>query len=257
MSRLLDLSCDLGEARSDEERAVESAIWPMISAANVACGGHVGDEESMREAIERCVTHGVSLGAHPSYPDREGFGRRHVDMTTEALVASLSSQIELLRGVALERGIEVERVKPHGALYNEAQKDAALALAIIEAVRRAQPRAAIVCAAGSQVEREALRAGIAVVREAFVDRRYASDGALQPRGEPGSLLLDPEDAAGQAVRLAATGAVVASDGTEVPISFETLCAHSDMPGSAARIQCVLRALGDAGFAVQRRGATSP
>lgn len=252
MSRTIDLSCDLGEARSDEERAVESAIWPMISAANVACGGHVGDEESMREAIENCVRYGVTPGAHPSYPDREGFGRRHVEMTSEALVASLSAQIELLRGFARERALDVERVKPHGALYNEAQQDEALALAIIEAVRRTRPRAAIVCAAGSHVEREARRVGITVVREAFVDRRYVPDGSLQPRGEPGSLLLDPKDAAGQAVRLATTGAVIASDGTEVSIAFQTLCAHSDMPGSVARVQSVLRALVDAGFAVRRQ-----
>lgn len=247
MSRLIDLSCDLGEARNDEESAVERAIWPLVSAANVACGGHVGDEQSMREAVGRCVEHGVTLGAHPSYPDREGFGRRHIEITGEELTASLVSQLMLLQGFAKERGRSIERVKPHGALYNEAQRNPQLAGAVVDAVKQAVARAAIVCAAGSAVERVAMGQGLAIVREAFVDRRYMPDGSLQPRSEMGSLLIDPDEAAAQALRLAESGEVVAVDGSVISISFETLCAHSDMVGSVERIGIVVSVLSDAGF----------
>jgi 5-oxoprolinase (ATP-hydrolysing) subunit A len=247
--RRIDLSCDLGEALSAEERAIEDAIWPMISAANVACGGHVGDERSMREAIDRCLEHGVTLGAHPSYPDREGFGRRHMEIATEDLVTSLAGQIEALRALGRERGLDVVRVKPHGALYNEAQVDPRLAEAVVAAVRQAIPSAALVSAGGSEVERACASSGLAVVREAFVDRRYLPSGALQPRSAQGSMLLDPEEAAAQALLLAREGRVIACDGTAVAVEFETLCAHSDMPRSVERIGYVRVRLVEAGFSI--------
>lgn len=247
--RRIDLSCDLGEARSPEELAVEDEIWPLISAANVACGGHVGDERSMLASIERCLAHGITLGAHPSYPDREGFGRRHIEIATVDLVASLSGQIEALCSLGRKRGLDVVRVKPHGMLYNEAQADARLAEAVAAAVRQSAPAAALVCAGGSEVERACASAGLAVVREAFVDRRYLPSGALQPRSEPGSMLIDPDEAAAQALRLARDDQVIACDGTTVAVEFETLCAHSDMPGSVERIRLVRARLAGAGFVV--------
>lgn len=251
MSRFIELSCDLGEAVTAAEHAVERAIWPMITAANVACGGHVGDAGSMREAIARCIEFGVTLGAHPSYPDKAGFGRRHVDMTFDALVDALSGQLEALQRLAAKGGVDVERVKPHGALYNEAQVDDALAAALVEAVTRTIPAAVLVCAAGSAVARACSRAGIEIVREAFVDRRYGPNGSLQPRAESGSLLIDPEEAAAQAVRLAESGTVIASDGSEVRVEFGTVCAHSDMPGSVERIRRVRQSLESAGFVLRR------
>jgi UPF0271 protein len=248
-TRRIDLSCDLGEAVTEEERSIERAIWPLISSANVACGGHVGDEQTMREAIGLCAEHGVLLGAHPSYPDRDGFGRRHVEIEPDDLVSSLRAQLSALRMLGLERGLEVERVKPHGALYNEAQHDSRLAGAIVAAVRQAAPSAAVVSAGGFAVDSEARKERLAFVREAFVDRRYLADGTLQPRGEEGSLLVDPEDAALQAIRLAESGTVVAADGSEITVAFETLCAHSDMPGSVERIGRVRERLIRAGFTI--------
>ncbi len=252
MNRRIDLSCDLGESRTAEERAVEIAIWPLITSANVACGGHVGDESSMKAAIDRCREHDVALGAHPSYPDREGFGRRTMAIDSDDLIESLASQLESLRRLGIAKKVELERVKPHGALYNEAQGDARLAAAIVEAVRRVAPHAAVVCADGSEVQRACLDAGIAVVREAFADRRYMPDGSLQPRSEEGSLLLNPKDAVAQALRLAQEGRVTSAGGTSVEVVFETMCAHSDMEGSVQRIGLVRSALTRAGFAIGRR-----
>jgi UPF0271 protein len=151
----------------------------------------------------------------------------------------------------VERGLEVERVKPHGALYNEAQHDRRLAVAIVAAVRQAAPAAAVVSAGGFAVESDARKEGLAFVREAFVDRRYLADGTLQPRSEKGSLLVDPEDAAMQAIRLAESGTVVAANGSEITVAFETLCAHSDMPGSIERIGRVRERLIRAGFTIGR------
>ena len=190
MTRMIDLSCDLGEARNDVERSTERSIWPLIGAANVACGGHVGDHATMGEAIELCLAHGVTLGAHPSYPDREGFGRIPMDMRGEDLLIALSSQLSSLQDLAAERGLALERVKPHGALYNEAHHDARLASTIVRATRDVTPEAAIVCAAGSRLEEVAVAEGCAVIREAFADRRYRTDGSLVSRYEANALLLD-------------------------------------------------------------------
>lgn len=252
MTRTIDLSCDLGEAVSEGERAVESEIWPLVSAANIACGGHVGDEESMRKAIERCAENGVVLGAHPSYPDREGFGRRHIAIRVDELIESLEEQIATLGRLAAEQGLALERIKPHGALYNEAQRETGLAEAVVAACRATAPRAALVCAPGSRSEEAARNAGLAVVREAFADRRYDPDGSLQPRGEAGALLEDPDDTARQAVSLSRSGTVLASDGRSVRIPFDTLCVHSDMKGAVDRIRRVREALAEAGFTISRR-----
>ncbi|HEY0788693.1 MAG TPA: LamB/YcsF family protein, partial [Thermoanaerobaculia bacterium] len=142
--RTIELSCDLGEATDAAGRAVEAEIWAMVGAANVACGGHAGDEVSMSEAVERAARHGVRLGAHPSYPDREGFGRRRMTIAPERLRASLVEQMEALRAVARRAGVPLERAKAHGALYNEAVHDEDLAEIIVDAIEAVDARMAIV-----------------------------------------------------------------------------------------------------------------
>jgi len=226
---VIELSADLGEGSPGEEQ-----IWPLIGRANVACGGHTGDEESMRTAAELARRHGVILGAHPSYPDRENFGRKSLAIAPDALRASLAAQIAALAAFA-----PVQHVKPHGALYNDAHKDRALAEVIVSAL---DPLIALVAPDNSQMAAAARAAGIRVIREAFADRRYEPDGSLTPRRIAGSTLTIDE-AAQQAALLAREGAVIARDGSRVEIPFDTLCIHADMEGALDRLRAIRDALG--------------
>ncbi|MGK2859048.1 MAG: 5-oxoprolinase subunit PxpA [Thermoanaerobaculia bacterium] len=247
-----DLSCDLGEAKNEDGCAVELAIWPLITSANVACGGHAGDAESMREAVRLARKHGVRLGAHPSFPDREGFGRTAMKLSDEALVESLASQLETLHSIATtEGGVTLERVKAHGALYNLGHHDPDLAKLLAEATFEVVKNAALVCPSGSAMERAALERGLRVVREAFADRRYLPDGSLLPRSDPRALLADPVESAAQAVSLATLAKVVAVDGTELTLELETICIHSDMPGAVERLVAIRAALARTGVEIRR------
>lgn len=247
----VDLSCDLGEASNAGERATELALWPLVDAANVACGGHAGDDASMREAATLARRHGVRLGAHPSFPDREGFGRQLIDLGEAELVASLVEQIRSLRALAEAAGVELERVKAHGALYNVAHHDEQLARQLVDAVIAAAPHAAIVCPSGSAMERVASERSMRVVREAFADRRYLADGSLLARGHAQSLLTEPADAAAQALSLAKRGVVTALDGSEITIPHDTICIHADMPGAVARLRAIRAGLAAAGVPLRR------
>jgi UPF0271 protein len=239
----IDLSCDLGEAATPEELATEAAIWPLVTSANVACGGHAGDAASMREAVAQARRHGVRLGAHPSFPDREGFGRRVIEISDDALASSLEGQLAQLRSIAWSEGSRaLERVKAHGALYNLANHDARLARLLAQAARSAAPGAALVCPHGSAMEKAALDQGLPVVREAFADRRYLPDGSLVPRRDPRALLEDPVEAAAQALSLATRASVTAVDDGEIEIMHDTICVHADMRGAAARIIAIREAL---------------
>lgn len=224
---MTDFSADLGEGSPGEDE-----IWPLIDSANVACGGHVGDEASMRAAAAQARAHGVAFGAHPSYPDREHFGRRSLAIEDDALRASLIAQIASLHAIE-----PVRHVKPHGALYNDAYKKRSLADVIVDAIRRVDPAIALVAPDHSQMAAAARALGLRVIREAFADRRYAADGSLVPRAEPGSLLTIDE-AAAQAALLASDGVVISRDGSRVPIAFDTICIHADMDGAVERLRAI-------------------
>ncbi len=229
---MIDLSADLGEgARGEEE------IWPLIRSANIACGGHVGDGRSMRGAARRAREHGVRFGAHPSYPDRENFGRKSMAISAEALRAALIEQISALDAIE-----PVLHVKPHGALYNDAHRDRTLADVIVDAIRAIRATIAIVAPDHSQMAAAARAIGTPVIREAFADRRYEPDGSLTPRSVAGSTLT-VEEAAAQAALLAAEGVVIARDGSRVPIAFDTICVHADMPGAVERLRAISATLG--------------
>ena len=233
--KTIDLSCDLGEAATAEEDAIEARLFPLITSANVACGGHAGDAESMRRAVERARAHGVALGAHPSYPDREGFGRRTISIAAPALIESLAAQVEALAAIAAAAGLAVTHVKPHGALYNDAHRDRGLADAIVVAVSHVHARLAFVCAAGSALFTAAREAGLPTTVEAFADRRQRPDGSLVPRSRPDALILDLDAAARQAVALATDGRTA------------TLCIHSDTPRPVERLTAIRAALTAAGY----------
>ena len=232
-----ELSCDLGEADDAQGRQIERAIWPMIDAANVACGGHAGDAASMREASLAAAEHGVILGAHPSYPDRPGFGRKSMSLAPSALLASLIAQIAAIAEIASRHDVALQRVKAHGALYNDAHQRVELARVIVAAMKHVDPSLSIVAGETSAMALAAREAGVAVIREAFADRRYRDDGALVSRSEPDAL-LSVEEAAGQAALLAAERVVITRSGQRLPVEFDTICIHADMPGSVERLQAI-------------------
>lgn len=240
--RFIDLSCDLGEAATAEEDVVESRLWPLITSANVACGGHTGDLATMQRAVDRAGTCSVALGAHPSYPDRVHFGRQRVSISAPALVDSLAEQIGALDGVARRSGLSVAHVKPHGALYNDAHHDRPLAESIVAAVMRLAGAVAIVCSPVSALFHASRQAGVATIAEGFADRRYRPDGSLVPRREADALILDPVESARQALSLAAEGRA------------STICIHSDMPGSVERLEAIRETLAAAGFGFRRATA---
>lgn len=231
-----ELSADLGEGAEDEEE-----VWTLIEAANVACGGHTGDPASMRAAIATAQTRGVLLGAHPSYPDREHFGRRSMQLEPAILRSSLRDQIESLRGLAAEAGMTVERVKPHGALYNDAHRDESVARLVVDVIRTLDETLALVCGSESAMAAAAGDAGVRVVREAFADRRYESDGSLVSRSIAGSL-LSIEESATQARSLVSVGMVTARNGARISVAFDTICVHADLESAAARLRAIREVL---------------
>lgn len=227
---MIDLSADLGEGSPGEDE-----IWPLITSANVACGGHTGDEHSMREAARLAREYNVRFGAHPSYPDRENFGRKSLSISPEDLRASLIAQIATLAKFA-----PVHHVKPHGALYNDAHKDRALAAVIVAALDRT---IAIVAPDHSQMAAAARDAGLRVIREAFADRRYEPDGSLTPRSIAGSTLT-VDEAVAQVTILVAESAVITREGARVDIAYDTICIHADMPNAVERLRAIREHLGD-------------
>jgi len=238
------LGCDLGEASDEHGREVERQLWPMLDVAYIACGGHAGDDASMLDAIEHAIANDVRIGAHPSYPDRENFGRISMQIEDETLRASLIEQIERLDTFARARGARIEFLKVHGALYNDAHHDEDIARVIVEAACSFDGSLAIVCASGSRLRTEASNRSLAVLREAFCDRRYLDDGSLVPRSNPRALLLDIDEAAAQASLIAEEGEAVSLSGRRVRIDGDTLTIHSDMENSVERLSAIVLKLGE-------------
>jgi UPF0271 protein len=220
-----------------------------VTSVNVACGGHAGDDATMEATVRAAVAHVRAVGAHPGYPDPENFGRRPLAMTPDEVTASVHAQILRLAAVAERCGARLTHVKPHGALYNQAAGDAALARAIARGVERFDPGVVLVGLAGSVALQEYARLDFAVAAEAFADRRYEPDGSLRSRSLAGALLADPREAAEQAFLIAREGVAVASDGARVAVRADTLCVHGDTPGAVAIAAAVVAELRAAGFRI--------
>lgn len=242
--RTLDLNADVGEGTGED-----AALIPLITSANIACGGHAGDPQTMRETVVLALRHGVAVGAHPGYVDREHFGRRPMTLDEPQLVELILDQVGALDAIAAAEGATLVHVKAHGALYNQAEVDDRQARSLVNAVRRYPRRLALVGRAGSAMERAARAAGLPFRAEAFADRRYRGDGALVSRSEPGSVLEDPDAVAVQVRRLIRDGEVETNDGSRVPVAFETLCLHGDTPGAVRLAQRVRQVLAELGVAV--------
>lgn len=243
----IDLNCDLGETVAGRPTADDAALFRIVTSANVACGFHAGDERSMRESCLRAADHGVMLGAHVSYRDVEGFGRRPMEVAAETLLQDLAEQLAALSAAAAAAGIRVSYIKPHGALYNRIVLDEEQARSVVRfAVGAGLPLLGLV---DSAVHRIAVGADVAFHSEAFADRGYRADGSLVPRGESGAVITDVDVVAARAVRIATAGSVVSVDGSRVDCTAESLCVHGDTPDSVGLARAVRAALEGAGVRV--------
>jgi UPF0271 protein len=224
----IDLNCDLGEGAGED-----LDIVPLISSVNVACGFHAGDPVTIRATVRLAARHGVAVGAHPSYPDRAGFGRAPMARSPDEVRDDVIYQVAAVRAFCAAEGVPLVHVKPHGALYNTAAQDPALAAAICEAVRQVDPGLVVVCLAGSPMAGVVRSLGMRCAEEAFADRGYTPEGTLVPRGRPGALVDDPEAVAERVAAMARDRRVTSVAGTPVAVAADTICLHGDTPGAAA------------------------
>ena len=239
----IDLNADLGEGLDD------ALLLPFLSSANVACGLHAGGPAIMDRTVVLALERGVRVGAHPGYPDREHFGRTEMQLAPDELRSIVLYQLGALDALVRARGAALAHVKAHGALYNSAARERALARTFAQAVREFRADITIVGLAGSVQLEEARAAGLPAAGEAFADRRYLPDGSLMPRARPGSVLHDPAQAAEQALRIVQDGSVIASDGSRLAVEAQTLCLHGDTPGADRIAGAVRQALERAGVKI--------
>jgi len=247
---VIDLNSDLGEGYGAWAMGDDAAMLALVTSANVACGFHAGDPAGILRTLEAAAVRGVAIGAHVSYPDRVGFGRRDMDVASAELVADVVYQIGALQALARAAGTRVSYVKPHGALYNRIAVDARQGLDVIAGIKAADPSLTLMALAGSPLVDLARGEGLVVVAEAFADRAYTPAGALVSRREPGAVLHDPGRVAERMLRLAREGVLEAIDGTVVRVEAQSICVHGDSPGAVEIARALRRALESGGVALR-------
>jgi 5-oxoprolinase (ATP-hydrolysing) subunit A len=240
----VDLNADVGEGMDDD-----AALLDIVTSANIACGLHAGDARTMAETVDLCLARDVAIGAHPSFDDREGFGRRDMRIAPDAARALVLRQVTTLAEIAVKAGARLKHVKAHGALYNMAARDPELARAIAAAVREFDSNLLLVGLAGSELVAAGMAAGLRVANEVFADRAYRRDGSLVPRTQPGALIGEADLAVARALDMVGTSTVRSIDGALVPLRAETICVHGDTPGAVALAATLKAALSSAGVAV--------
>lgn len=238
----IDINCDLGEGFGVYSLGRDAEIMPLISSANIACGFHASDPMVMMRTVRLAKQNGVKVGAHPGYPDLQGFGRRSMDLSPEEVEAMLLYQLGALAGVCHAEGVELIHVKPHGALYNQSAKDRSLAKVIAETIARFQRTLILFGLAGSVLIEEGQAAGLEVAAEGFADRVYEPDGSLRSRRLPEAILSNPDEVALQAVTLAREGIKFERDGKIQHIKIQTICLHGDEPNAVGNASAVKIAL---------------
>ena len=242
----IDLNCDMGEWPEAIADGTQEALMRSITSVNIACGGHAGDEQTMKTTIEQALRWKLAIGAHPGYADRANFGRLELDVPPKEIAASVFDQVRALAEIAGRCGARLIHVKPHGALYNQAARDRGIAQAIAAGVARWNREVVLVGLAGSPMLDVFRGAGFAIAPEAFADRRYEPEGTLRSRKFADALIRDPAEGGWQALRIVERGAVIAWDGTEVSVDAQTLCIHGDTPGAPEIAATVARILREAG-----------
>jgi UPF0271 protein len=245
--KTIDLNCDMGELPAMIADGTQETLMASVTSVSIACGGHGGDDATMRATVEQALRLGVAIGAHPGYADRANFGRIELRLAEDELEQSIYEQVCALAKIAQEFGATVRHVKPHGALYNQAARDLAIARAIARGVARWRRDIVLVGLAGSAMLDLFRSEGFRVTAEAFADRLYEADGSLRARKFSDALIEDPAHAARQAVGIAERGFAMAANGSDVKIDAQTLCIHGDTPGAAAIACAVASALRAAGL----------
>jgi len=245
----IDLNADIGESFGAWRMGDDAGVMPWITSANVACGFHAGDPATMRATVALCIEHGVAIGAHVSLPDLQGFGRREMKVSPNEVYAQTLYQLGALHAFARAAGTHLHHVKPHGALYNMAARDRALAYAIAAAVRDFNSTLILMGLAGGALVDAGRAAGLRVQQEGFCDRRYRADGSLMPRSEAGAVIEDIDVAVAQALSIATAREAAAGDGSAVHIDADSLCVHGDRANAAAFAQRLHEALSQAGVRI--------
>ncbi len=238
----IDLNSDLGESFGAWSMGDDAAMLAIVTSANVACGFHAGDPAGLLKTLQAAARQGVAVGAHVSYPDLVGFGRRNMDISSEDLTAAVIYQIGALQGLAVAAGTEVRYVKPHGALYNTIAWHQDQGQAVIAAIQAIDPALPLVALAGSPLIQRATSQGIRVIGEAFADRGYQADGSLVPRSQPGAVLHDPEQVARRLLAWLDSGEMETVEGGSFPLQAQSICLHGDTPGAVAMAQRLRQSL---------------
>lgn len=247
MRTAIDLNADLGEGDGTSRLVEDTLLLSLVSSANIACGYHAGDADSIRETVRVALDRGVVIGAHPSYDDRDGFGRRDLEVPAGTLTDDIVRQIETLAEACAAAGGQLRYVKPHGALYNRAARDPAVAQVVAAAIRSVDRTLVLLGLAGNQMLDAGRDAGLTVAAEAFADRGYLDDGTLVPRSEQGALLDDPVVIAARAIRLVQEATLLSRDGRELTIKADSLCTHGDGPHALPILRSLRAGLEQAGI----------
>jgi len=230
--RRVDLNCDVGESTGSQIVGNDQVLIPLVSSANIACGGHGGDQRHVARAVQIAIEHGVTIGAHPGYPDRDNFGRQPMELSPDQLADTLRGQLEFLAVIVSRYQGEIKYVKPHGALYHRCNVDAATAKTVVEVAQAFDPSLSMMGQAGTEFQVVCNQMGVQFIREAFADRRYLTDGSLMPRGQPGAVINDPEAAGLQAVSIVLQTKVAIDSNHKAEVIGDSICVHGDSPNAA-------------------------
>jgi UPF0271 protein len=246
--KTIDLNCDMGESYGAWKMGADAEVMPFISSANIACGFHGGDPATIRKTVRLALDHGVAIGAHPSLPDLQGFGRRAMKISPQDMYDLVVYQAGAVEGFARAAGSRLHHVKCHGALYNMAANDEALSEAMARAARDLGS-VMLYALSNSKMMETARRLGVPVAGEVFADRGYSDDGTLAPRDRPGGMIEDAAEAVARALAMIEQGHVTSLSGRRVPVSADTLCLHGDQPGAVAFAKAIRKAFADKGITV--------
>lgn len=250
----IDLNCDMGESFGPWKMGTDEQVMPHVTSANIACGAHAGDPVVMRRTVRLAKAAGVAIGAHPGFPDLQGFGRREMAIDPADVEASVIAQVGSLAAIARAEGVALQHVKPHGALYNMAARDRRLADAIARAVASVDTALILFGLPNSPMLDAGRAAGLRVAAEGFADRAYEPGGALTPRSKPGAIIDDAAAVASRAARMAAEGVVLTANGDAIALRIDTICVHGDTPGAAELARQVRESLRARGVHVAPIGA---
>ena len=245
----IDINCDMGESYGAWKMGADAEVMPYISSANVACGFHGGDPATIRQTVRLAVDHGVAVGAHPSLPDLQGFGRRAMKISPQDMYDLVVYQAGAVEAFARAAGAKLHHVKCHGALYNMAAQDEALSDAMARAVRDLGGGVMLYALSNSTMMHVGRKEGVKVAGEVFADRGYSDDGTLSPRGKPGAMIEDAAVAVERALAMIDKGYVTALSGKPVPVSADTLCLHGDQPGAVTFARAIRKAFAERGITV--------